>query len=346
MNIQIKNCKIGKNEKPFLIAEVAQSHDGSLGMAHAFIDAIAASGADAVKFQTHLAEFESTPSDEWRVKFSDQDKSRYDYWKRMEFSKEEWFSLKKHSEELDLVFLSSPFSIQAAEMLESINMEAWKIPSGEIFNLELINKIAQYEKPLLISTGLSKFGEISSVVDICKSKNLDFALFQCTSSYPNKLENVGINIMQEYEKLFGCPVGLSDHSASIYPSLLAMSLGASLIEVHVTFDKKMFGPDVSSSIDFSELKIISEAAKEFHTILQNPVDKDSISESLSSIKNLFTKSIVLKNDTKKGTVLTKDMLIMKKPGYGLSFEMINSIIGRKLKKDIEKDTLLTMDDVE
>lgn len=346
MNIQIKNYKISKNEKPFIIAEVAQSHDGSLGMAHAFIDAISNSGADAVKFQTHIAEFESTPSDEWRIKFSDQDATRYDYWKRMEFSKDEWSSLKRHAEELGLIFLSSPFSIQAAEMLQSINMEAWKIPSGEIFNLELINKIAQYKKPLLISTGLSKLDEISSIVDLCKSKNLDFALFQCTSNYPNNIENIGINIMQQYDRLFDCPVGLSDHSASIYPSLLAMSLGASLIEVHVTFDKKMFGPDVSSSIDFSELKIISEAASKFYTILQNPVDKDTMSESLSSIKKLFTKSIVLKNDTKTGTVITNDMLIMKKPGYGLSFEMIDSIIGKKLKKDMDKDTLLTIDDVE
>src|SRR5690606_972654 len=132
-----------------------QAHDGSLGLAHAFIDAIAKTGADAVKFQTHIAHAESSPEEPWRVKFSRQDNSRYDYWKRMECSEEQWAGLKSHAEELGLVFLSSPFSLEAVDLLERLQIQAWKIASGEVSNVLLLDRILRTHKPVLLSSGMS-----------------------------------------------------------------------------------------------------------------------------------------------------------------------------------------------
>src|ERR1017187_377266 len=148
-----------KGNECLIIAEVAQAHDGSLGMAHSFIDTAARTGVDAIKFQTHIADAESTPEEPWRIKFSLQDKTRFDYWKRMEFTPDQWQGLKIHAEEKGLIFLSSPFSNKAVEMLEGMGMEAWKIASGELSNLPMIEKIIETKKPVLLSSGMSQVSE-------------------------------------------------------------------------------------------------------------------------------------------------------------------------------------------
>ncbi len=145
-----------------VIGEVAQAHDGSLGAAHAYIDAIASSGADAVKFQTHIAAAESTPQEPWRVRFSYQDASRYEYWKRMEFTEEQWLGLKRHAEEKKLEFLSSPFSLEAARLLQRIGMKAWKVASGEVANAQLFDYMLETRLPVMLSTGMSSMEEIDA----------------------------------------------------------------------------------------------------------------------------------------------------------------------------------------
>src|ERR1017187_5931062 len=152
-----------------VVGEVAQAHDGSLGMAHAFIDAIADAGVDAVKFQTHIASAESTPAEPWRVKFSVQDPTRYDYWKRMEFSEDAWNGLKKHADERGLWFLSSPFSEQAADLLDRVGVAAWKVASGETSNLPRSERLARDGRPVLLSTGLSPLAEIDAAVELVRS---------------------------------------------------------------------------------------------------------------------------------------------------------------------------------
>src|SRR5690242_6602660 len=167
-----------------VIGEVALSHDGSLGLAHAFIDAIANSGADAVKFQTHIAAAESTLGEPWRVKFSKQDERRLDYWKRMEFTEEQWHGLKKHADERGLFFLSSPFSFEAVELLARVGVAAWKVASGEINNRPLFERMAATRWPFLISTGMSPIDEIDTAVHLVKEHQLPLAILQCTSVYP------------------------------------------------------------------------------------------------------------------------------------------------------------------
>jgi len=232
----------------FIIGEIAQAHDGSLGMAHAYIDAIARAGADAVKFQTHIADAESSPQEPWRVKFSRQDATRFDYWKRMEFTREQWVGLKEHAEEKGLVFLSSPFSLQAAELLDALGMVAWKVASGEINNHALLDRMAATSKPVLLSSGMSSLAELDRAVAVVRARSCSVAAMQCTSSYPTPPEKLGLNLLEQYRGQYGCPVGLSDHSGAIYAGLAVVALGADLLEVHVTMSREMFGPDVIASV--------------------------------------------------------------------------------------------------
>src|SRR5262245_57498592 len=162
-----------------IVGEVAQAHDGSLGVAHSYIDAIANAGADAVKFQTHIAAAESTPAEPWRVKFSPQDATRFDYWKRMEFTSDQWAGLKTHASEKGLLFFSSPFSPEAVDLLTNIGVAAWKIASGEVGNISLFETMADTGLPFLISTGMSTWAEIDVAIEAVARRRLPYALLQC-----------------------------------------------------------------------------------------------------------------------------------------------------------------------
>ncbi len=174
----------------FIIAEIAQAHDGSLGMAHAFIDALAKSGVHAVKFQTHIAAAESSIHEPFRVKFSRQDATRIDYWKRMEFSLEQWKEIKIHCDELGLEFMSSPFSNAAVDLLEEVGVKRYKIGSGEVNNFVLLEKIAQTKKPVIVSSGMSSFDELDATIEFLKDRNVDFSILQFTTSIPNNQNNL------------------------------------------------------------------------------------------------------------------------------------------------------------
>ncbi|PZP53699.1 MAG: N-acetylneuraminate synthase [Micavibrio aeruginosavorus] len=337
---------IGQENKPFIIAEVAQAHDGSLGFAHSFIDAAAESGADAIKFQTHIAHAESTKDESFRIPMSGQDETRYDYWKRMEFAEEQWAGLFKHAEEKNIVLLSSAFSVEAVHLLKKFNMPAYKIGSGEFKSNELIEAMLETGMPILFSTGMSTYEEVAEIADTLKHRDTSFALFQCTSNYPTKLEHVGINVLDEYATAHGCPVGLSDHSGTPYPSLMAMARGASLIEVHVTFDRRMYGPDAVASITFDELSMLCKARDAFHVIKQNPVDKDQMADRMQQMRNLFTKSIALVEDQIAGTILTSDILTPKKPGTGIPYSDRGKVIGKRLTQNVPADRLLKKEDFE
>src|SRR5437763_1720168 len=162
LNALLRGAASFDTRRCLIIGEVGQAHNGSLGMAHAFIDAIANAGADAVKFQTHIASAESTAAEPWRIRFSPQDSTRYEYWKRMEFSEEQWLGLKKHADERGLLFLSSPFSVEAVQLLQRVGVPAWKVASGEISNVPLFEALARTELPVLMSTGMSDLSEIDA----------------------------------------------------------------------------------------------------------------------------------------------------------------------------------------
>lgn len=323
-----------------IIGEVAQAHDGSLGLAHAYADAVADAGADAVKFQTHIAAAESTPAESWRVRFSPQDETRYDYWRRMEFTEDQWRGLRKHADDRGLYFLSSPFSLEAVEMLQNLGIEAWKIASGEVGNLDLLRAVADTRKPVFLSTGMSPYAEIDEAVRIFHLADAPVTLLQCSSDYPCPPENVGLNVLRELAERYDCPVGLSDHSGTIFPALAAATLGAAALEVHVTLSRESPGPDVPASLTFAELTQLVAGVRFIERMLENPVEKDAAAERLQPMRDLFTRSLVARRELAAGTVLADDDLIAKKPGTGMPPSALESVIGRRLAISLQTDELL------
>lgn len=344
-NFYIDNREVGISQPPFIIAEIAQAHDGSLGFAHSFIDAAADAGADAVKFQTHIADAESTKDEKFRINFSHQDFSRYDYWKRMEFTFDQWLELSNHAKSRKITFLSSPFSIAALDMLKKIGVPAWKIASGEYSNKELIDQIISSKLPILISSGMSSWKEIDAIVELLQTNESKFCLMQCTSKYPTSFSDVGLNVIDEFKARYDCLTGLSDHSGSIYPSIFALSMGVNVIEAHLTLSKYMFGPDVESSLDIEDFKKVVDARNTFYEISKNPVDKDKMANDLSIMKNTFGRSIALTKNLEKNHILTLDDLTLKKPGGGISYDDIDQVLGRKLLHSVKKDVLLKFEDI-
>ena len=343
----LDDVAIGEGCRPYIIAEVAQAHDGSLGLAHAYIEAAASAGANAIKFQTHYASEESTSKEPWRVRFSYQDDSRYDYWERMEFTDSQWKGLKEHADRLGIAFLSTPFSTKAVNLLESIDVPMWKIGSGEINNTPLLKEISATGKPVILSSGMSSLSEIDAAVELLEESNTPYAVLQCTSSYPCPPDLIGLNNISFFKDRYNCPVGLSDHSGSPIAAIAAMALQASIIEVHIVFDKSMFGPDVKSSLTIDELSQVVKASRDIHTMLSSPVDKDSLAEgSMAPLRALFNKSIVLSSDLPSGTVLTEQHFSFKKPGAGMPPGEVNQLIGKVLLKDLPKDHFIEMSDVE
>jgi len=329
-----------------VIAEIAQAHDGDIEMAHAYIDASAQAGADAIKLQTHIADAESTLAEPWRVKFSASDKTRFDYWKRMEFSEKQWTELHAHAKEKGLLFVSSPFSIQAVDLLSRIGVDAWKIASGEVNNLPMIEAIAALGKPVLLSSGMSPWAEIDQAVAILKAGKAAMAVMQCTSVYPTPPEKTGLNIPGELRQRYGCAVGLSDHSGAIFPALACAGAGTlDVLEVHVTFRREDSGPDVPASITFEEMNTLIEGLRFIEKARAHPVDKDAMAAELSDLRLIFTKSIVAAIDLAEGTVLEPAHLALKKPGTGLPASRLDDVLGKTLKRSFNRDDFLGEDDL-
>ncbi len=344
--IKLGNKLIGDGNPAFLIAEVAQAHDGSLGTAHAFIDLIADSGFDAVKFQTHIASAESTLDEKFRVKFSRQDSARYAYWERMEFSYDQWVGLAQHAKEREVIFLSSAFSIEAVELLTQIGMAAWKVGSGEFRSKELIKAMLVTGKPVLLSTGLCHWDELDQAIKGVQNVNGQFALFQCTSLYPTPLNKVGLNVIDQLRERYNCVVGLSDHSGTIWPSLAALARGSNMIEVHVTMHRGAFGPDVIASLTPEDLKLVATARDKFSKILSHPVNKDLLVKELKTTRELFTKSIAPSRDLKAGEIIEEGMLTLKKPGTGIPSAEMGGLYGLRLRCDVASDSLLKYSDLQ
>lgn len=280
--MRIGNREIGTG-RCFIIGEVGCAHDGSLALAHAFIDAIADAGADCAKFQCHLAYAESTRDEPWRVEPAyPQDSCRFDYWKRMEFTEGQWAGLREHTERRGLEFLCSVFSVEAVELLQRIGVKAWKIPSGEITNDRLLKTVMRTAKPVILSTGMSTLEEAREAARIFYAA----AVLQCTSRYPTPPQEVGLNVLDALREIENGPVGLSDHSGVIWPSISAVAhYGADIVEVHVRTDPP-FGFDASSSLTLERFRQLVDGIRAIEMI-REPVDKDEMAKKLEPMRELF-----------------------------------------------------------
>jgi len=329
----------------FTVAEIAQAHDGSLGIAHSFIDALKDSGVDAVKFQVHIAEAESSAYEQFRVNFSYEDKTRYDYWKRMEFTAEQWQGLKDHCEQSGMEFIASPFSNAAVDLLEKLNVFRYKIGSGETSNLLMLEKIAETGKPVILSTGMSSWNELDEAADLLRHKNCRFSVLQCTTAYPTSPEQWGLNVIKELKERYNVPVGFSDHSGEVYACLAAAALGAEILEFHVTFNKEMFGPDATSSLTIEQVKMLIRGVRQIEATLKSPVKKADTAK-FDALKKMFEKTLVVNRDVKAGEKITTDILEAKKPrGHGVSASDYRSLIGKTFRHNLEKWSFIKPGDI-
>lgn len=323
-----------------IIGEIGSVHDGSFGNACRLIEAAAACGADVVKFQTHIAEAETLRDAPMPSYF--QGEPRFDYFERTAFSEAQWIGLKRTCAAAGVRFLSSPFSLEAIDLLDRVGVDLYKVPSGETTNVPLLERLAATGKPVLLSTGMSNWAEIDRAVTILKQGGPPVVM-QCTSVYPCPPERVGLNVLAEMRARYGGEVGFSDHSHGMAAALAAAALGATVIEKHFTFSRLMYGSDAANAMEPPEFRTYCSALRDVWTMLDHPVDKNDLAP-YQDMKRVFEKSIVAARFIAAGSSITREMLAFKKPGNGIPAATYRDLIGRRAVRDLPSDRLLEPDD--
>jgi N,N'-diacetyllegionaminate synthase len=326
------------NAPVMIIAEIGSVHDGSFGNALKLIEAAAACRVDAVKFQTHIAQAETIRDAPMPPYFKGE--PRYEYFQRTAFNADQWRALKAHCEAQGVRFLSSPFSNEAVDLLEQVGVDSYKVGSGEVTNIPMLERIGQTGKPVLLSSGMSTWAELDDAVNTLLRYHDRITVLQCTSEYPCPYEEVGLNIMLAMQARYKLPVGLSDHTLTNYAALAAVMLGAAVIEKHFTFSRLMYGSDARHSLEPPELADLVAGVRACEIMLRAQVDKDAMAARLGQMKAIFEKSVVALVDIEPDTVITAGMIGIKKPGTGIPARDYNAVIGRRAARRISRDTVL------
>jgi N,N'-diacetyllegionaminate synthase len=320
-----------------VIAEAGMNHDGSLGNAIRLAEVAAECGADAIKFQLHDAQAETTRDAPSPPYF--QHETRWEYFQRTAFDDDQWAMLKGACEAAGIEFLCSAFSLEAVDRLERLGVRRFKIGSGEVTNLDLVRAVAATGKPVLLTSGMSSWPELDAAVE---AAGADVTLLQCTSAYPTPPERVGLNVLAELRERYGKPVGFSDHTVGNYAAFAAVALGATVVEKHFTLSKEQYGPDAALSMEPDELEDLVEGIRDIEAMLASPVDKDDVTP-FAEMKRVFEKSVVTTADIPAGAQIERDMVAAKKPGTGIPAAQIGDVVGRTARADIAADTVLTED---
>jgi len=338
--VKIGNKKIGNNNPCFVIAEAGSNHNKNFEIAKKLIDAAADAKADAVKFQIFKADklySKNTPKFDYL-----EGKNAYDLIKEIETPREWIKDLKKYCDKKKIYFLATPFDYEAVDLLEPY-VPAYKIASFEIVDLDLVKYAAEKGKPMIISTGMANLGEIEDAINTIKSTgNKDIIVLHCNSVYPTPSDIVNLKAIDTIKNAFNLPVGFSDHTLDIHIPLAAVARGSHVIEKHITLDRKMKGPDHSFALEPNDLKKMIKNIREVEKALGNGIKEKSEKESEEMYKKA-RRSIHAVSDIPKGNKISRDMLIIKRPGYGIKPKFMQTIIGRKAVKDIKKDDWITWD---
>jgi len=343
----MKNPRFIYNVHPMILAEIGQAHDGSVGILHSYIDALAPTGVDAVKFQTHIAAAESSEHEKFRTPFSYVDKTRFDYWKRMELSVEQWKEIKDHCHKVGLQFISSPFSCKAVDVLEKAGVDAYKVGSGEVNNHLLLQKIADTRKPVILSSGMSTTEDLDKAIALFSSQNINVSVLQCTTAYPTKPEQWNLHIIKTLKSRYKITTGYSDHSGDVIACMAATALAAEILEFHVVFDKRMFGPDAKASLTIDEVTWLVKGVKQIRSSLKVESTKDELAEQVTDLKKLFGKSLSVNKNLAAGHTITFNDLEAKKPaGFGIVPAEYKNLIGKKLKRPMKQWDFLNFDDIQ
>lgn len=325
-----------------VIAEIGSTHDGSFGNAVRLIQTAAQVGADAVKLQLHISDAETTPAAPTPPHFSDEE--RGPYFDRISFTAPQWRDLRSVAADAGLLFFCSPFSIEALEILESIGIDGYKIASGEVTNLPLVERIAQTSMPTFISSGMTNWDELDVAVGTF-SNEAQLTILQCSSLYPCPPQFVGLNVLEEMLERYGRPVGFSDHSIGLAAPLAAISKGATVIEKHLTFSRLMYGSDAPFATEPAELAQLIGEIRALDLMIAAPVDKDLI-DPYESVRFAFQKSIVAARDLPSGTRLSAHDLASKKPGLGTPPSKYRDLLGRTLQRSLKRDEVIDQDDLD
>lgn len=324
-----------------IIAEIGSVHDGSFGNACRLVEVAAACGADVVKFQTHIAEAETLRDAPGPAYFRGE--PRWEYFKRTAFSEDQWATLKVVCENSGVEFLSSPFSEQAVDLLESVGVASYKIPSGEVTNLPLLERIVVTGKPVYLSSGMSNWKELDAAVAVLE-KGGALTIMQCTSSYPCPPQLAGLNIVGEMAERYGLPVGFSDHHEGFAAAVAAAALGATVIEKHLTFSRQMYGSDAANGMESLDFEKYCRSLRDVWSMIEHPVNKDDTS-AFANMKQVFEKSIVTARPLVAGSIISLNDLAFKKPGDGISAARYKEILGRRVIDNLPEDHKLGDNDI-
>ena len=333
----IFNCNQGNFT--FIIAEIGVNHNGNINLAKKMIKSASECGVDAVKFQTFKSEelvTENARMADYQEENTNEN-SQLEMLKKLELSFEDFKELRDYALKCNVIFISSPFDINSVDLLETLNVPLYKLGSGELNNFELIDHVQKTNKPIIISTGMATLDEIRETYDFIENKD-NLIILHCITGYPTSFEEANLNFIKTLQKEFDVPIGFSDHSPGIELPIAAVALGACVVEKHFTLDKNLEGPDHKASLNPKEFKSMVDAIRNVEVAMGDGVRK--FSENEEEIKKVARKSIVLNRDVKKGAVLQREMLSIKRPGTGIPPKFINDIIGKEIIEDLKSGTVV------
>lgn len=328
----------------FIIAEAGVNHNGSLDLAKKLVDIAKYSGADCVKFQTFISKnivSKNAVKADYQKLQTGSEETQYNMLKKLELSFDDFLELKKYCDVKDIEFMSTAFDFDSIIFLDSLEMNTWKIPSGEITNLPYLVKIAKLNKPVILSTGMCTMEDIRSAIKTLKDNGSgELTVLHCTTEYPTPFKDVNLMAMLTIKNEFGVKIGYSDHTIGVEVPIAAVALGAKVIEKHFTLDRNMIGPDHGASLEPDELKAMVDSIRNIEASLGDGTKQPAESEK----KNIAIarKSIIAKVDIKEGELFTEKNLTVKRPGNGISPMKWFDVIGKVAKRNFEEDELIEL----
>jgi N-acetylneuraminate synthase len=338
-HITIGSRTIGPGHPCFVIAEAGINHNGNLALATELLDAAASAGADAFKIQTHFPEHEMLKGGATAAYVGE---SLFDLLTRTALSRDAHVELQRRAAAKGIIFLSTPFSREAADFLDSINVSAFKTGSGELTHLPMQRHIARKHRPMIISTGMATPEEVDATVQVIRSEGTPFALMHCTSTYPTPFQHVQLDCIPALQKKYDVPVGFSDHTLGTFMAFAAVTLGANVYEKHFTTSRALPGPDQQGSMEPRELE---ELIKGIRAIEQARGATKQIQPGEQDVRNMAHHSVVTIRDVAAGATITGDDVWAKRPGTGIPASQIDKVIGRKARREIGRGTLVSVDDL-
>lgn len=333
-------------QKTLIIAEAGVNHNGDINIAKKLIEEAKNAGANIVKFQTFVAEkcvSKNAKKADYQLQTTDSDETQLEMIKKLELDIQAHHALISHCQQVGIEFLSTPFDFESIKLLNSLGMQTFKIPSGEITNLPYLRTIGKLNKHIILSTGMSNLGEIETAIFILTqagTKRENITILHCNTEYPTPMKDVNLKAMQTIANAFHLPVGYSDHTEGIHIPIAAVAMGAQIIEKHFTLDKNMEGPDHKASLEPHELKEMVKCIREIEVALGNGIKQESESEKRN--KHIVRKSIVANRPIKAGEIFCEANLYVKRPANGLSPMEWDNVIGKVAKRDFKEDECIEL----